>query len=186
MDATTRSDRFPPRAREAMSSAERDAHDEIVGTRGMLPGPASLMLHAPDAARAYDAWSRALWVGALPANVGELVFLYLARVHRCRYQWINHAGKARKAGIDEDLIGALGRGDAPSEGMAPDLLEAWNFVNELHTRHAVSDETFNAIAVRFGTRGAAELAAFCGLAASVALILNVRQAPLPETGSAPF
>lgn len=185
MDTTPR-DRFPPRARDAMSSAELDALDEIVGARGMLPGPASLMLHAPDAARAYDAWSRALWVGALPAHVGELVFLYLARVHRCRYQWINHAGKARKAGITDPLIDALGRDDTPPAGTAGELLETWRFVDELHTRHAVSDGTFNAITARFGVRGAAELAAFCGLAASVALLLNVRQPPLPEAGSAPF
>lgn len=185
MDGTPR-DRFPQRARAAMSTAERDAHDDIVGARGMLPAPASLMLHAPDAARAYDAWSRALWVGVLPACVGELVFLYLARVHRCRYQWINHAGKARKAGIPEPLVDALGRGDPPPAGTAAELCEAWRFVDELHTRHGVSDGAFNAITARFGVRGAAELAAFCGLATSVALLLNVRQPPDPETGSAPF
>ncbi len=179
-------DRFPPRPPAALSPAEAQAHDEIVGTRGMLPGPASLLLHAPDAARAYDAWSRSLWQGVLPASVGEVVFLYMARAHRCRYQWINHANKAAAAGVPADLIATLGLGLPPPGGTPAELREAWQFADALHMRHDVDDAGFAAIVARFGTRGAAELAAFCALAASVALLLNVRRPPLPGQGVAPF
>ena len=122
--------------------------------------------------------------GALPSIVLEAVFLMKARRHRCRYLWINHVGKARKAGLDDDTVMALGKGLIPETPAA--VRAAARFEQSLAEEHRVPQPVYDDVEAELGSRGLVDLMVFCGFASSVAMLLNVRQ-PKPPTGAeAPF
>jgi 4-carboxymuconolactone decarboxylase len=61
----------------------------------------------------------------------------------------------------------------------------YNFSQELHTKHGVSDATFQAVKERFGEQGVVDLIAVNGYYVLVSMILNVDRTPVPG-GKAPM
>jgi 4-carboxymuconolactone decarboxylase len=76
--------------------------------------------------------------------------------------------------VAEDL--AHGRRPA---GMQPDEEVIYNFSQELHTKHGVSDAAFKAVVDRFGEQGVVDLIAVNGYYVMVSMILNVDRTPVP-------
>ena len=126
----------------------------------------------------------AIQQGALPSIVLEAVFLMKARRHRCRSLWINHVGKAREAGLDDDTVAALGHGSIPEAPAA--VRAAAHFEQALAETHCVPQPLYDDVAAELGPRGRVDLTVFCGFAALVASILTVRQPETPEGAEAPF
>ncbi len=177
-------DRFPPRDMASLSAGQQALYADIEARRGKMPAPYEALAGSPEVAALFEGLSSRLWKGALPAHVLEAVFLITARHHRCVYQWQTHRVKALESGIDLDVIKAIGS-DSDLEGIAMrhrEVADIYIFLRALYGRHTVSDQDFKTLAAHFDEAGLSELLAFCGLATSVAMLLNVRQI-MPPPGA---
>lgn len=71
------------------------------------------MAHTPRAMKAYMRYGTALWnAGTLSTRERELAILSVARTVRSEYEWHQHVGLGRDAGIEDEELRALARGDA--------------------------------------------------------------------------
>lgn len=177
-------DRFPPRDKAALSAGQQALIADIEARRGKMPAPYEALAGSPEVAALFEALSSRLWKGVLPAHVLEAVFLMTARHHRCVYQWQTHRVKALDAGLELEVIRAIGS-DSGLDGIAmrhKEVADIYTFLRALYGRHAVSDQEFKALAAHFDEAALSELLAFCGLATSVAMLLNVRQI-MPAPGA---
>lgn len=183
-----RRDRFPLRENSMLNNEQKRVVQEIESKRGKIPAPYTPLLGSPHTARQFECLSASLWKGALPVRILEFVYLVTASEYRCIYQWQAHKCKGLDAGISAELIHAIGKRELlkSTKHAAEDLMAIHLFLRELHTDHRVAEATFARLASHFDEVQMSELLAFCGMAASVALLLNVRQAIHLETAEQPF
>ena len=161
------------------------AYDEIVGSRGEVSGPFSVLLNSPEAGRRVGhlgAYIR--FESSLPEDVTELAILVTARAWDCQYEWTYHEPLARKAGVREEAIAAVRDRTAPS-GLDEGEALVVRYVQETIREHKASNEARGAILERFGARGAVDLTATTGYYAMLAGALNTFEVPL-ESGDRPL
>jgi len=119
---------------------------------GMKPPDLSVVAffaHHPKLARQFLAWNHYMNSKAceLPRQVREIVILRVSVRRRSGYEWAQHIKSARRAGISDEEIRAIGAGTAT--GVAGLLAAA---VDELTDDSALSDETYQALAAEFTER----------------------------------
>jgi len=173
-------DRFPDPRRDELGGEEREAFDRITARRGKVPAPFVPLLKSPATAELFEALSSHLW-SSLPADVAELAFLIVAWHHRCAYQWHTHVPKALAAGLSQEDIARLSRGEPLPPGRLGDL---GRFVTALCAGPAVPQHLHDAAVRELSERGAVDLVAFCGAAQAVAMLLKLRQpaaSPFPHS-----
>lgn len=128
---------------------------------------------------------RLLLRSAFDPRTRELIILRAAVVCGSHYEWGQHVGIARDAGLDDDEIRRIAAGpDDPAWDAADaDLLRA---VDELATDHALSDATWAILEQRFDTEQLVELPILVGHYAMLAGLMGaLRIAPeagLPRLG----
>jgi len=173
--------RFPAPAEALRSAEQRAAYDLIERRRGRVPAPYLPLLGSPRVADLLEQLSTELWTGTLPQRVLEAVFLMTAHRQQCRHQWETHAAKALSVGLSLEMVDAIAAGKIPEDGGPVEA--AGRFFLALTEHHRVADDVFEQVRRHFGEHGMAELLAFCGLAGTVALLLNVQvpQAPVCST-----
>ena len=169
--------RFPATAEASRSAGQRAAYDLIERRRGRVPAPYLPLLGSPRIADLLEQLSTELWTGTLPQRVREAVFLMTAHRQQCRHQWETHAAKALSAGLSPEMVEAIAAGKIPEDGGPVEA--AGRFFLALTEHHRVADEVFGQVQRHFGEHGMAELVAFCGLAGTVALLLNVQVPEAP-------
>ena len=116
---------------------------------------------------------------SLPSKLNEFAILITARQWGSQYEWFAHHRLALKAGLNPAIAEDLAQGRRPA-GMSDDESAIYNFSQELHTQHAVSDATYKAVVNRFGEQGVMDLIAVNGYYVLVSMVLNVDRSPLPE------
>ena len=161
------------------------AYDEIVGSRGGVSGPFSVLLNSPEAGRRIGhlgAYIR--FESSLPGEVTELAILVTAREWGCQYEWTYHEPLAREAGVREEAIAAVRDRTAPS-GLDEGEALVVRYVQETIREHKASNEARGAVLERFGARGAVDLTATTGYYAMLAGALNTFEVPL-EPGDGPL
>lgn len=122
---------------------------------------------------------------SLPAKLNEFAILITARQWGAQYEWFAHHRLALKAGLNPAVAEDLAQGKRPA-GMQDDETAIYNFVQELHTTHQVSDANFKAAADRFGERGVMDLIAVTGYYVMVAMTVNVDRTPMPGGAKPPL
>jgi AhpD family alkylhydroperoxidase len=142
---------------------------------GIKPPPINvlgLFAHHPALAKAFLSYNRYLTgrASTIPRRVREVAVLRVAWRRRCRYEWAQHVGIARKAGVtDEELAriraGAAGTGD----GIVGLLIAA---VDELDARSSLSDETYRALADEFNEQQLMDLIFTIGTYGLLAMAFN--------------
>lgn len=101
----------------SLTGDDRAAFDHVAAARGeSAPAQVYLrMFNNPAVARAVsDLGEHLRFHGTLPDAVREVVILHLAERMRLAYEWAHHTGPARRAGVDDATIAALGRGEVPA------------------------------------------------------------------------
>lgn len=145
--------------RDGLDAEGRAAFDRITESRGELPRPFEVLLHAPAMARrAAELGQIVRFESHLPDRDRELVTLATGRAHGCRFVWESHLDAARAAGVEPDTLAALERGD--DLGGRDGILVS--FASELCRTGEVSDRTFEAARELLGTPGTVELALTVG------------------------
>jgi len=171
-------DRMPPLAREAMDDSQRAAADELIaGPRKGVKGPFIPMLRSPRLMQHLQKAGEYLrFDSALPRRVSEFATLVIVRQWRQQFEWIVHAGLARKEGTSEETIEMLRRGLRPATMSAEEAF-VYDFVTELTAHHGIDDSTYEAAVGRFGERGLVDLVGLVGYFALVSMVLNVAHTP---------
>ncbi len=122
---------------------------------------------------------------SIPARLNEFAILITARQWTAQYEWFAHQRLALKAGLNPEVAADLALGKRPAN-MKPDEETVYNFCQEMHTNHAVSDATYQAAFDLFGEQGIVDLIAVSGYYVMVAMILNVNRTPLPAGNPLPL
>ena len=103
----------------------------------------------PDLTRSYLTFSFYLLTrSTLPARLRELAVLRIAHLTECAYEWDEHVRIGKDAGLTDDDIAALVRGEAP-DAFDRTVLTA---VDELVGSTRISDPTWSALGERMDTR----------------------------------
>ena len=104
---TMRLNPVEPGSRPELAELER----RILQERGRIPTLYRVLLNSAPLARGWEALFTAIRNRAsLPARLRELAILRIAGLNRARYEFDAHVPYARKAGVSDEAIAALGNG----------------------------------------------------------------------------
>ncbi|TDD86026.1 carboxymuconolactone decarboxylase family protein [Actinomadura darangshiensis] len=109
--------------------------------------------------------------GTLDPRDRELLILRVGRRTGCRYQWAQHVGMARAAGLAPEQIAALreGAGAGTWSERDRDILRA---ADQLVDGHTIDDALWERLAGRFDERQLLELLFVVGGYVCLAMVLN--------------
>lgn len=173
--------RLDPPAREALSSEEQSAFDHILGSRGHIGGPFTVLVRSPELGkRVSDVGSYVRFESDLPANLRTIAVMCVARHFNCRFEWAGWTKQAREAGVSEEIITAIRERRHP-DGLSPDeeLVVSYG-MQLLNAEHRVDQATYDAVVARFGTKGAIDLTMTFGYFAMLSFTLNAFEVDVPE------
>ncbi len=170
--------RYEPLKRENLKPEHQTIWDGIAKPRkGAVPAPFQVLLASPELCRLTgDLGAFCRFRTGLPPRLSELVVLTVARHWNCEYEFTVHSVEARKAGVPEHEIEALGAGRRPvfEDGDA-DLVH--RFATELLERRDVSEPTYNACLARFGRQTTLEMSGVVGYYTHLALVMLAHRVP---------
>jgi 4-carboxymuconolactone decarboxylase len=166
--------------RSQMTPEQIAVYEKVVsGPRGRLAGPLRAALLNPELADRWQSLGALLrYSTSLPPRLSELAILVTAETCQSSLEWIAHVIEARKAGLPEESIAAIERGE-PIEGDSDDAVVC-AFARELNQLKSVTDETYSRTRERLGDVGVVELTALIGYYTMVAMTLNTHEIPLPD------
>ncbi|MCC2958516.1 carboxymuconolactone decarboxylase family protein [Massilia sp. IC2-477] len=177
---TQAADRLPVIPVEKYSAEQKQAVAQYEAVRkAPIFGPFEVMLHSPammSNAREVGDYMKA--GSAIPRNLAELAILYIARDWNQDYVWYQHLPLALKAGLTQAHVDALGIGQKPAN-MSDDEDAVYAFVTELVRNRQVSDQSYDRINRRFGSKGVVDLTSLTAFYVHLSMQLNVAQFKLP-------
>jgi alkylhydroperoxidase family enzyme len=129
---------------------------------------ATLVRH-PKLARGFLRFNFHLLYGStLPERLRELAVLRVAYRTKCEYEWLHHLTMGRDAGLTDDVIAGIERGEAADE-LDRAILTA---VDELQDDSVVSDTTWTALSAHLDERQLMDLIFTIGCYGSLAMAIN--------------
>jgi 4-carboxymuconolactone decarboxylase len=158
----------------------------VVKGATFLGAPFNVYLRSPELAQTLRQTAEYLrFRTSLPKKLNEFAILVTARQWGSQYEWFAHHRLALREGLDPAIAEELAQGRRPA-GMDADETAIYDFSQELHTKHEVSDATYKAVADRFGEQGVVDLIAVSGYYVMVSMILNVDRTPMPGGAKPPL
>jgi 4-carboxymuconolactone decarboxylase len=173
-------DRMPPIADADLTADQREAANELAsGPRGAVFGPFVPLLRSPELMRRVQKTGEYLrYNSALPPRLSEFVILIVARWWGQGFEWHVHSKTAADVGVTKETIDAISEGRRPPSMTAEEEI-IYEFCNELHVNHAVSDGSYAKMLALFGERGVIDLTGLCGYYGMLAMVMNVARTPVP-------
>lgn len=167
---------------ESMTDEQRAVYDAVVaGPRGRVVGPLRAVIHNPELASQWQQFGAVLrYNTSLPGNLKELAILMTGRRWNCELEWAIHKEEALAAGLDRELIDAVGSGTQPDFKQDNASYEVYEYSRQLLTLGDTDETIHAAITNRFGEPGVVELTGLIGYYSMVAMTLNTHRIPLPE------
>jgi len=179
--------RFPQLTKEQLTNAQKPLADEILKVSSVgLGGPYNPLLRSPVLGqRMFDLLHYLRWETSVPLKLNEFAILIIGHQWRSQVEWFAHAPLAVKAGLSPDIVAELKAGKRPSN-MPAEEAAVYNFVTELTTKHAMSDETFERAKELLGEQQAVDLTAVSGTYISIAMLLAMSEETVPPGKEPPF
>jgi alkylhydroperoxidase family enzyme len=109
--------------------------------------------------------------GTLPRPDVELVILRVGWNCRAEYEWAQHQGIARRAGLDDAAIARVGEGP-DADGWTPRQAAILAAVDELHAERHLSDATWERLSAQLDEPRLIELCMLVGHYEMLAMTLN--------------
>src|SRR5471032_2129941 len=161
--------RFPQLTPEQLNEQQKPLGEQILKVSSVgLGGPYNPMLRSPVyAQRMYDLLDYLRWHTSVPTELNEMAILIVGRQWRSQVEWFAHAPLAKKAGLADSIIADLKANKRPA-GMSPDEEVVYDFVTDLTTKHAVSDDLFDRAKKLLGEQQVVDLTAVAGTYVGVA------------------
>jgi alkylhydroperoxidase family enzyme len=154
-------------------SEETAALLSLTAQEGRDPPPTvAVLAHTPALLGPFLGWAAALALeGALSHRDHELLALRAAWNSRSAFEWGEHLGFARKAGITDAEIEAVAEGPTGKDWTAPErnLLRA---ADELYASAAISTDTLAALAVDYAPAVLVEIPFVYGQYTMLSMVAN--------------
>jgi 4-carboxymuconolactone decarboxylase len=158
----------PITTRDGLTDPQKAAYDAVVGSRGAVVGPFTVLLHRPELAAATEAMGGYLrYRSPLDAMVREAVILTVAALLDCRFERHAHETLARDAGVDVDAI-LSGRTDR----LRDDVRVAVEVARRLVIDHRIPDDLFARARGHWDEPALLDLIALVGYYMFLAAVLN--------------
>ncbi len=179
--------RFPQLTVAQLTDAQKPLAEEILKVSSVgLGGPYNPLLRSPVLGqRMFDLLHYLRWETSVPLKLNEFAILIIGRQWRSQVEWFAHAPLAVKAGLSPDIVAELKAGKRPSN-MSGEEAAVYDFVTELTTKHAVSDETFERAKKLLGEQQVVDLTTLAGTYISIAMLLAMSEETVPPGKEPPF
>jgi 4-carboxymuconolactone decarboxylase len=171
--------RMPEIPADKLTDAQKKALDQFISKRGgpLVRGPFLALLRSPDVMTPAEVLGEYLqFKTVLPAKLREFVILITARQWTQDTEWNSHVAIAEKDGLSPDIAMALAAGQRPS-GMDEGEQIVYDFCDELHRNHSVSDGTYAKALGKFGEQGVVDMLSVNGYYTWFAMIMNSVRTP---------
>ncbi len=185
--AMSKEPRFPQLTTDQLGDTQRLLAEQIMKVSSVgIGGPYNPLLRSPVLGqRMFDLLHYLRWETSVPLKLNEFAILIIGRQWRSQVEWLAHAPLAIKAGLSPEIIAELKANKRPSN-MSPQESTVYDFVTELTTKHAVSDETFNRAKELLGEQQVVDLTAVAGTYVAVAMLLAMSEQGVPPGREPPF
>jgi 4-carboxymuconolactone decarboxylase len=172
---------------DQMTPAQRTVADAIMsGPRQKMSGPFNAWLRSPELAdRLQKVGEYVRFNTSLDKRLNEMAIIMTAQYWGSQYEWYAHAPLAIKAGLDPEIVAALGAGNKPQK-MKDDEALVWEFTTQLRRDHGVNDAIYAKAVEKFGENGVMDLVGVNGYYDVVAMTLNVAHVSPPANAELPF
>jgi 4-carboxymuconolactone decarboxylase len=180
-------ERFPQISLDKMTPQQRTIADAIMsGPRKGMSGPFNAWLRSPELAdRLQKVGEYVRFNSSLDKRLNEMAIIMTAQYWGSTYEWFAHAPLAIKAGLEPDIVAAIGAGNKPAR-MKDDEAIVWEFATQLRRDHHVDDDIYAKAADKFGETGVVDLIAVSGYYDVVSMTLNVAHVAPPADAQLPF
>ena len=180
-------ERFPEIPLDKMTPQQRTVADAIMsGPRKGMSGPFNAWLRSPELAdRLQKVGEYVRFNSSLDRRLNEMAIIMTAQYWGSTYEWFAHAPLAIKAGLDPDIVAAIGAGNKPAK-MKDDEAIVWEFATQLRRDHHVDDDIYAKAVNKFGENGVVDLIAVSGYYDVVSMTLNVAHVSPPADAQLPF
>lgn len=178
--------RVPDIPFEELTDAQRRVYREIAAPRrGNVRGPFALWIRNPDLADRANQFGNALRVhGKLEKRLFELMVLLVARHWSAQYEWSVHEQAALDAGVSREIVEAIRIGRAPAFIREDERL-IFDVVSEINNTRTLSEPTYERAVAALGVDLLIEMVTGIGFYSTIAMVVNVFDAPVPD-GSRPL
>ena len=172
---------------DKMTPAQRAVADAIMsGPRHRMSGPFNAWLRSPELAdRLQKVGEYVRFNTSLDKRLNEMAIIMSAQFWGSQYEWYAHAPLAIKAGLDPEVVAALGAGNKP-EKMKDDEAIVWEFTTQLRRDHGVNEAIYAKAVEKFGENGVIDLVVVNGYYDVVSMTLNVAHVSPPADAQLPF
>ena len=185
--AMSKEPRFSQLTMDQLTDQQKPLAEQIMKISSVgIGGPYNPLLRSPVLGqRMFDLLHYLRWETSVPLKLNEFAILIIGRQWRSQVEWLAHAPLAIKAGLSPDIVAELKANKRPSN-MPPQESVVYDFVTELTTKHAVSDETFNRAKELLGEQQVVDLTAVAGSYVAVAMLLAMSEEGVPPGREPPF
>ncbi|MGE5132310.1 MAG: carboxymuconolactone decarboxylase family protein [Gemmatimonadota bacterium] len=179
--------RLPSLRRDELEPDGQEVWDSVVGTRGDqlenaeggLVGPFNAFVHAPGVGRHLSALGATVRFGtSLGRRLSEVAIITVGARWQAEFEWWAHARMARRHGVPDAVVDAIGRGEDPPFSAA-DERAVYQVARELTGNGQLSQDVYDDALGHLGEAGMVELVTTCGYYTTISFLLNAFQVPLP-------
>ena len=159
---------------------------DLVNSEGGLVGPFNAFVHAPGVGRQLTELGRVVrFETSIERRLSEVAIITVGARWKAEFEWWAHARMARRHGVADEVVDAIGRGeDPPFE--AHDERTVYQVASQLTRRGQLDAETYTAARRLLGEAGLVELVSLCGYYTLVSYLLNAVTVPLPPDAAPAF
>src|SRR6201747_1355709 len=174
--ATGKEPRFPQLTMDQLDEKQKPLGEQVMKVSSVgLAGPYNPVMRSPVLGqRLFDLFHYLRWETSVPTKLNEFAILIIGRQWRSQVEWYAHAPLAAKAGLSPQIIADLKANKRPAN-MSDEEAVVYDFVTELSTKHAVSDELFAKARKNFNDQQLVDLTSVAGAYVSVAMLLAMAE-----------
>lgn len=156
------------------SSTQQEVHDAITsGPRGAVVGPLGVWLWRPELAqRAQTLGQYCRYDSSLPKRLSELAILITGRYWGSEFEWQHHKPIALDAGLDENIVEAIRKGDTPSFSNDDEQC-VYDLAMSLYQERRVPEAIYQSAMKILGQDAVVDLVGVLGYYAFISMTINV-------------
>jgi 4-carboxymuconolactone decarboxylase len=174
-----RYDELDPDRQEVWDSVVGSRGGKLVNAEGGLVGPFNAFVRAPDVGRLLSSLGRVLrFETSIERRLTEVAIITVGARWKAEFEWWAHSRMARKHGVADAVIDAIGRGEDPSFEHR-DERTAYALARQLTEAGRLDQATYDAAEELFGHTGTVELVSLCGYYSLISFLLNAFAVALP-------
>src|ERR1700724_2257563 len=168
--------RFPQLTLDQLNDQQHPLARQIIEVSSIgLAGRSNPLLRSPVLGqKMFDLLYDLRWQTSVPLKLNEFAILIIGRQWRSQVEWFAHEPLALKAGLSPEIVADLKK-NRRSANMPPEEAVVYDFITELTTRHAVSDETFANAKQLLGEQQVVDLTAVAGTYITIAMMLSMAE-----------